>query len=329
MNSRKFSKQLSLPYLSSKYPTAISGILILCSIFILIVLVLAETHKDLLPHSVALVLFLILLPFGAPYLAKKNENLGFVSKPILDEMDEKIETLIKKNKAFMFESWMSIVLPPIFGLLCAGSVAIMAGLPWGSDPYASFVYKALLVLVFTITGSIGWQFFCFEYLLFQISKLKIKGKRFRSYSNIFRQINTITVSVVVLGTIIYIVAILIVWIIPWWKTLLFSNPFGRFWAFPIAITVLLYFLIGQYFIRQIVTQSKEKRIRKIEKLIKKNHENCSLELSENNISMFSELIKWREIISKETYGLLDFQTTIMILSGILIPALGTLIDVIK
>lgn len=324
-----FPKRLSIPALLADSPVLISVFLSVISILILSILISTQVLKELRPHVILLACILTLLPFSAAYIQNKSVFLKNIIHKVVGNTDSEIDQLFRNYYKLLYESWIAYILPLVIAIVSYKSMTKMTGLPWVGEGVtsAAVAYQTLLILLLIIAAGVGWHFLGFLFILQRLNTLTIKGDPFQSLKKEFTSLNQIALDVVVLGIFIYIIIIIDIWIIPWGGNLLFSNPFGYYWAFPIAFILLGYFVVGQSFTFRLSKHSKQQRLESIDLLINNTFKKCTTDSSENGAKMFGELIKWREIVDHEGEWLIDFQTIVTIISGILIPAIGTLLNI--
>lgn len=327
----KLNRTFSVPGLTADFPAAMA---IIFGVFVLVVLRILFTtnlHTDLLPHVIAVSALVVIFPFASSYMKWIYGLLNPVSSDITGDVSystssNMVEEIYKKA----YKSWNSYIVPFLFAVIGFFTLTNMVGLPWLVIPKAAISYQLLLGIVLLLAGSIGWQFFCFLVFLYKLSRFEYqKIEPFQYQKQEFKKLHDVVIRVVVLGIFVYLSAIVTIWLVPWGQTILFSNPFGYFWAFPLAITVMLYFFASEYFLHSLLQNVKDLRLQKIDSLIKAAYEKWSVDSSGDSVNMFSELMKWREIINQEATWAINFQATLTVISSVLLPAIGIMIDVVS
>lgn len=143
-----------------------------------------------------------------------------------------------------------------------------------------------------------------------------------------KKLNQIAIEVYFAGVLVYLGAILAVWALPWGEFLLTNdNLFTRLWVFPIAVIVIGYFLVLQFFIHRLLSMSKairlEKIDRKLEGLSPDDKNDTSFDMK---LRLMNELISWRKIVEAEPEWPLNVQTSIGVIGTVLIPTLASISD---
>ena len=104
------------------------------------------------------------------------------------------------------------------------------------------------------------------------------------------------------------------------------HPLGRLWVFPMAGAVIGFFLSFQYFIHRSILSSKKNRLDKIDLLLKETYELWLADRSVERAKTITELSNWRTNISQEKEWVLNLQSNLAVVSGLLLPTIKTIVD---
>jgi hypothetical protein len=312
---------LSIPAIISLYPWTTAVILTCVNIYFIFAQGDFASRVFLLPHKLAIIGLSIAIPFIAFYINNIVNSLPTVINKFSEDKNA-INEIFSKYKTRVYGSWASYILPIFFAIVGLRSI-ISLGIPWLGK--AATMYEALVCLFLVIVGAIGWHFLNFLLLLRAIGKLNIIGDPFYWPYKYFSILNQKSLEVFGLGAILYLGAIITVWLIPWGTLLLLSGSFSYFWSFPLAAIVLAYFIVSQFYIHNIIKASKENRVEKIDELLGRIF-NESIDSKRKSSVDINQLITWRNIVTSEIDWPINIRSNVAIFSAILSPAIGTLIE---
>jgi hypothetical protein len=110
--------------------------------------------------------------------------------------------------------------------------------------------------------------------------------------------------------------------------LVLEDPLSQLWIFPIAGVVISFFLAFQYAIHSMMVQSKQRRLDFMDQLLANKFEEWSSDPVSDKSKAVSDLIAWRDHIKEELDWPLDFRSMLLVISGLLLPTLKTIIDLV-
>jgi len=321
------TKIKSPPLFISTYSKALA----IFSAFVVVINFVAQRidksgQPNLEPSLAVYSLLCILMPIIIGYIGKKQNEFFLV-----------MQNILVKNKSqddifdwFKFLSWESLwayLFPVVLGT--SGIITmIILGIPWTGLAYITFIPTAILFLI--SLGSVSWCYLC---ILLWLWKISAKGtpvvEPFISQEIKFKQLNGIFLNIFFTGVVIYTLAIVGVWILPFGTWFLLSTKLGQWWIFPLAIAVIFYFILSQYFFHKIMQQIKYQRLQAIDILIDKTMKKWTRNSDKNFSDFVAELIKLRGIVKEEAETPLNITTSITIIGSLLVPVFQSVINLLS
>jgi hypothetical protein len=327
MKNKEYNpKAWSPPAIISTYPLVISFITLFLMLSVIVIQSLIEFHLELLPHELAVSVLAASLPFIASYIHKKMSLLPALLDHMVENEPSDVKNFHVSQEKRSYFHWAAYLLPIIFTIIALQSVMSL-GTGWWNF-IAAKTYNFLIGLLLLLTGSIGWLFLSFLIYIKNIENFDIIGEPFSWPQKYFRKLGQVSLDVFFVGVVVYLGAILTVWLIPWGKLVIFSSPFGYLWVLPLAITVISYFLVSQYLVHQVLKRSKEKRLDKIDQLLGDTYGKWNIKPGDDKTKMLGELIRWREIITNISDWPITIKTNFAVIGGLLTPVIGAIIQYI-
>lgn len=263
-------------------------------------------------------IILISMPFIGKLIINRVYIIVRLSTQIANR--ETFDQLEASTKRRFNKSLGSYFLPIITAITGVFPILSTTGLPW-VIVINQQIYKIFLFVFFTFIGSLGWYYLAFLITLHKIDLEGIKGRPFKSLTSKIKKINRYAMDIFATGFILYALAIIGISTIPPSGEWIFEiGPVGSLWVIPMASAVFLYFSYTQYRIHLLLVAAKESRLEKIDKLIKKTFSQPSGQRD----TVMDLLFKLRAIGKDEPEWPLDITATATIIGGILIPAIGTI-----
>ena len=324
MTKRNFTIPFVYIFISS-YSWWISIAIISLTIISIIAQRIYTWQPELLPSQIIIGLSTSLIPLAIKINQRKIELIAPILEDITRENSRK-EQLLSKIKSFENSAWSNIF--PIAVTLLGSYTLYIFGSPWRfTNPLAHSAFSIFVIVFFFVAGAIGWQYVFLLVILYSASKLDIIADIFAWPARQVKKINQIIIEIYFAGALIYIGAILSIGALPWGIFLLTNdNLFTRLWVFPVALIVISYFLALQYFIHRILVTSKDIRLEKIDAKLEKLIDTKNMIESDINIKFISELIGWRKKIESESEWPFNFQTSLGVISSVLIPTIASISD---
>ena len=208
----------------------------------------------------------------------------------------------------------------IGGLVTTNEVYV----PWTG--FVRFVYFLLTGIQFGIMGVIGWSFWGLIIFLHRLSTFNVKYEPFLWLDEEIKQLHNVYLRTFGIGTIIYLNAVVGIWLSPGGLRFIQNSSLIRLWVFPLAAIVIVYFLAIQYYIHRIMTNYKQMAITNINKLIKEAFDVWQADESVEKIKLVSELLSWKDILNREREWPLNLVPVLTIISGLLLPTIKTIME---
>ena len=268
----------------------------------------------------------IAMPILAAWLYRRTYNLLQTVHNIVDMPNDQITTWFEKQLGELFGvrwPYLGLGLLTLAGIISTN----VFGIPWSG--IVGFFYYLFSALFFFVTGTVAWAYLNSLLILIRLEKLEIKGALFEWPENQFKYLNKSYLEMFAAGVAIYFTAVIAVWVSPGGSQIALNTTLGRLWIFPVAGFVVGFFFSFQYLIHRIILRSKHRRLDIINKLINNLFNTFVDAPSADKSKIISDLLNWRNQISKESDWPLEFKSSLTIVSGLLLPTIKTIIDLLS
>jgi hypothetical protein len=266
------------------------------------------------------------MPFVAAMLYRKMYSLLPAVKDIVDMPSEQVTEWFRQQTASIFGSkWTYLAI----AFLCITGIAStdIVGIPWSG--IVRVLFYLFSAIFFAMTAIVAWTYLGLLVFLLRLVNQEIKGAPFDWPEKQFAHLNQSYLDMFAVGVAIYIVAVVAVWSSPGGPSIALHNPLAQLWIFPVAGTVVGFFLSFQYLIHRIILRSKQHRLDKINQLLGHTFDAWMADLAPDKAKAVTELMSWRDRIREESDWPLDLRSTLTITSGLLLPAARTILDLIS
>jgi len=283
----------------------------------------------MLSSLVVMGIFATAIPFIIKYTFTNIESILRPTYYILNQDAIKKFNEMQQNKNI--HPFFANLIP--VGVTVLGVFTTMrVGTPWGwAQEFYKPAYTSFMVFVtvtFLIIGALGWIFIYAIILLHNISSLNFIADIFEWPARHIKALISAIFSLYFTGVMVYLGAIATVSIIPWGVFLLTTGFISQYWIIPLALTVIIYFIICQYYLHRILVTVKEIRLEKLDGQLADLFRNKA-KISESKLKLMSELTSWRKTIENEPVWPINISTSIGIIGGVLIPAIINIIDIVQ
>jgi len=213
-------------------------------------------------------------------------------------------------------------------LLALGGLLVNFILTWNAwTGFAKFVYFLHALIFFSTLGIVGWAYFGILLFSSQLKNLPIDPEPFETKKDEFDKLNSSLLGIFFVGATLYIGTIIASWISPI-SSYLLQQFILQTMVFPLAIGVLGFFILVQYFLHETMKKSKNIRLNKISLLIRKHYREWERSPSENHRATINDLLLWKEKIEKEKDFPFDFITVASVTVTVLLPAAKTIVELL-
>ena len=278
-------------------------------------------HRELTAHIVLASLLVVLSPSVMRRIYNRIEDVVNLFQGMM--VEESLVLFLKRQETFLSTPFvLALFLATGIGLQSA--IFSVTGLPWLYKPFALFLYKALTASVIVMYLIVSLLLLEFLLTLHLIATRTIEPNPFGPLPDPIFRISNVVFEVVIIVIAIYILLLSAVWAVPWGNVLLLENPFGRWWALPIAIGVFLYSAALQFYVYRIKRSVKLTQLREIDKVIGGIVRGQLESNVRDEKNVLDVLFKWREILLAERIFYYDAQNVVTIVGGVVIPLLATL-----
>jgi len=280
-----------------------------------------ELYPDFTPSVGAFSILSLLTPFIANYLYKTFLSLQETVNT-LTESNQQEWFLQQKTFTFGINLWSVII---IIALALGGEITnryLVWGIWTGAAKVFYFLHAALL---FGILGMLGWSYFGILLFAYRLKSLKYDLEPFETKKDEFDKLNSSFLGMFIAGVILYIGAIAAGWLSPLGSYML-EIPMLQYWIFPLAIVVIGFFVLIQFFLHEIMKEAKKVRLNKISLLIRKHYNEWEKSQSSIHGTAINDLLSWKEKIEKETDFPFDFLTIASVIVTVLLPTIRTIVE---
>jgi hypothetical protein len=265
----------------------------------------------------------LLTPLFTYYLYRTFLSLQDIAST-LTETNQQEWFLQQKQFIFGVNHWSIIVVV----LLAIGGEITNYYLVWGIwTGIAKFFYFLHAGILFSILGMLVWTYFGILLFTYRLSNLHIDPEPFETKRDEFDKLNASLLGMFFAGVIMYLGAIISGWLSPF-SSYMLQQFILQYWVFPLAVVVLGFFVLIQYFLHTMMKKAKRIRLNKILLLIRKHYSEWEKSQSANHSAAINDLLSWKEKIEKETDFPFDFFTIASVLVTVLLPTIKTIIELL-
>ncbi|MBD2019103.1 hypothetical protein H6F43_02750 [Leptolyngbya sp. FACHB-36] len=287
---------------------------------------LLSWHPSYIATELIFGLIAVFMPFVAAYLYNTFGSLSSTLKNFLDLPNDEFEQWFNTQTQLIFSSKWIYIVAVIFGSVGALTVSTL-GFPWLGLAHTAFIIFS--VNLFALTGAVTWNYFGVLVFLERLGNFEIKESVFEWHEKDLRQLNQTFLKLFIPGVFNYIGSVAAVWLIPGERRLTLYGSFGQFWIFPFAIAIITFFLAGQYLIHQLMAKSKQNRLEQLNKTLQGFYDKWSAAPSSDTAESITKLIEWRKHIQGELDWPLDFKTYFGVITGLLLPTVKSVLDLLR
>lgn len=280
-----------------------------------------ELYAAFIPSVGAFSILSLLTPFIGNYLYKTFLSLQDTVNTLTEANQQE---WFLQQKLFAFGINLRSVIVII--LLALGGEITNRYLVWGIwTGAAKFFYFFHAALLFGILGMLGWAYFGILLFAYRLKKLDYDLEPFETKKDEFDKLNSAFLRMFIAGVILYFGAIIAGWLSPLGSYILQISML-QYWIFPLAIIVIGFFVLVQFFLHEIMKKAKNIRLRKISLLIRKHYLEWEKSQSPTHGTAINDLFSWKEKIEKEKEFPFDFLTIASVLVTVLLPTIKTIIE---
>jgi hypothetical protein len=182
-----------------------------------------------------------------------------------------------------------------------------------------FIFYLFSALFLFLTGVAGWAFLRLLVILHQLSGVGIKVLPFAWPQAEISAIHGLLMQVFAGGLLAYLLAVLGIWLSPGGGWFLANGPVGL-WVIPLAVTVVLFFVMVEYHIHVILEKSKRERLRQLSEVLQEKFSQWRQSGSKEAAEAVTEALKWRDAVQAERSWPLDVLSMTSVVVGVLVPA---------
>lgn len=268
----------------------------------------------------------IILPWIASFIFRKSKSTIGSILDALDLSEDQALIWLSGQFTFIFGNRWAYVVGVVLSVAAVWSTEVL-GHPWSGT--ARILLLALIAILFVFIGVVGWSYLGLLLFINNLKNLPVKGEPFNWPERSFRQLNSAYLQMFTAGAFIYLVSAMGVWLSPGGQALVLGNPITQLWIFPIALVVISFFLAFQYAIHRMMAQSKQHRLDHLNRLLTSQFEEWTANPVSDKGRAVSDLIAWQDHIKQEADWPLDFKSILLIISGLLLPTIKNLIDLVN
>jgi hypothetical protein len=217
-----------------------------------------------------------------------------------------------------------------FFFALVGSIMNYYAMGWfWASAIAKFFYFLHVIVLFGALGTLGWAYLGMLLFSHHLRNFKLDPEPFEAKKDEFQRINTSFLGVFFSGIILYIGAIIAVW--------LKLNPFAVYdhdillfllIVFPLVTIVICFFILIQHFLHEVMRKSKKIRLNKISLLIKKRYAKWKKSQLHSDAVPINDLLSWKEVIEREKDFPFNSLTVMLVLVIIFSPVIILFFSVI-
>jgi len=278
-----------------------------------------------MPSVLAFCVLALFLPLGANFLYKLILSLCSVLNTTLGISENFAQEWFDKQFDFIFNSsalYFVAILMAMGGIITTEIVRI----PWTG--FIKFLYMLFTFILFGLMGSIGWVFWSSLVFLYRLSHLETEIPLFSEQKANIDKLNNIFFQAFLIGVVIYINSVIGVWLSPGGEWLTLNYPLIQIWIFPVAGVVTSYFLLIQYFLHNLMKNLRDKKIVQMSELANSYFSEWKRKPSQERAETIDNVLKWKEIIEKQSVWAVDFKSVLSVIVGVFLPAIKTIIDLV-
>ncbi len=280
---------------------------------------------DFIASEAGIALLTIILPFLVLYSLKSKKNLLFPISKIINLQEEDISLWLNPSR----KTWILIFL---FGFLIdfLGILTVQPqvfGLPWIG--LAKILFE-LWIIIFLFGYSIVVGLYIHDLaIILRLKNCCNEDRNLSFYQNnidIFywpieevRAIYYRYFKSLIIATIIYLTAVLILWVSPAGGFLAVHTNVGRLWVFPPALILIIYFIMFSFGIHSLLPKWKINSQDKLKNIFEKEINDYFVGYSDKAAESIDRLLRWRDLIENKDIKIFNFKLILATIATILAP----------
>lgn len=251
-----------------------------------------------------------------------------------------VELSQEVDKAFVTKgrSWLRQQAERLFNLrllLVPGCILTIVGVystyvywvPWTG--WIRALFYAVCMIFFFGYGIFGYVFVALATLMIKIGRLELATGMFRWPVTHLHRIYDIYFRFLALGSGLYLLAVLAVWVSPGGRSIALQTGLGRLWVFPPALFIIVFFVIFHYVIHVQLRNCKWGADEQLSVKAEDAYNQLCEQWSTERESAVTALLSWREHVRSTSEWPGSVRLVATTIGTVLLPTITVVVDLLK
>jgi hypothetical protein len=194
---------------------------------------------------------------------------------------------------------------------------------------ARILFLALVGIFCGLAGIVGWYYYGALHLLHNVASKEVKAEPFTWPIQEFSDLHQRYIRIFAEGVLIYIGAVIAVWLSPEGGVIMLNTVLGQLWIFPLAGIVVFYFLSVEFLVHRLMAHCKYNRLKQIEVLMRTNFDRWLIAPVEDKSKIVDALRNWYNDIKEEFEWPWNLVAISTVVATLLLPTIKAILDLIE
>jgi len=198
-------------------------------------------------------------------------------------------------------------------------------------PFAGWARGAAVVIVsafFVSYGAVLYVYAKVAGLAVRLGRSPVRSETLAWPGTAIRTVHGVYVSLLVVGTVLYLLGVAVVWFSPGGKWLTMNAAWMRLWVLPPGIAVLAFFATFSVALHRVLVQCRERAETELGEQLQELYETWKKDRAPSLEGSISALLSWRESVRLEPLWPMDPKAAAATVLTILIPSIKALLGLV-
>jgi len=220
--------------------------------------------------------------------------------------------------------------PILIGVCLAGMgvvSGIVFGIPWSG--WIGVLFYVWLVIFLFGYGAVAWEYGVLLRILWLATTHEARCTPFRWPKEPIRAIHRIYTHSLLVGVMLYALAISAVWLSPGGAEIARHTRLGPLWVFPPAAGIISYLITYNSRLHSVLARCKRTAAEEIEEALAKAYGDWRSAPARDGEARISDLLKWRDSIAQQPAWPMDLRGVAAMVTTLLLPTIKAVIDLMR
>lgn len=219
------------------------------------------------------------------------------------------------------------LLPSGFIMLVAGYLSTeIFGIPWTGGVRVLFYSWAFCF--FVGYGFAAWLYVILMLVAKEVSKIKLEAQIFSWPRAALQDVFAVYMKTFLIGAVLYVGAVVTVWISPGGAWIAQNTGIGRLWVFPPGAMVVLFFLQFNFSFRAVLVGLRRSSEERLSELAESKFREWCDSPAENSASSVDALLNWRAAIRSEDVWPLNYKSLLATVATLMLPTVKAVLELL-